>query len=90
MHWERAAQPCCHSDSSDQTLPAARRVTVSHVVESRAMLLWVGMKAAVLMAVAMHHTKLIQVLRSAVRAHPGHPASDASAQTFLVQNLWPL
>ena len=50
------------------------------------MLLWVGMKAAVLMAVAMHHTKLIQVLRSAVRAHPGHSASDASAQTFAEQN----
>ena len=60
MHWERAAQPCCHSDRSDQTLTAARRVTVSHVVESRAMLLWVGMKAAVLIAVAMHRTKLIQ------------------------------
>ena len=52
------------------------------------MLLWVGMKAAVLMAVAIHRTKLIQVLRSAVRAHPGHAASDASAQTFRRQNLW--
>ena len=86
MHWERAAQPCCHSDRSDQTLTAARRVTVSHVVESRAMQLWVGMKAAVLMAVAIHRTKLIQVLRSAVRAHPVHAASDASAQTFCSQS----
>ena len=50
------------------------------------MQLWVGMKAAVLMAVAIHRTKLIQVLRSAVRAHPGHAASDASAQTFCAQN----
>ena len=62
---------------------------MSHVVESRAMLLWVGMNAAVLMAVSMHHTKLIQVLRSAVRAHPGHSASDASAQTFLRKTCGP-
>ena len=61
---------------------------MSHVVESRAMLLWVGMKESVPMAVSMHHTKLIQVLRSAVRAHPGHSASDASAQTFWLRGLW--
>ena len=51
------------------------------------MLLSVNVHDPVLMAVSVHHDKLIEVLRSAVRAHPGHPASDASAQTFLTQKL---
>ena len=46
------------------------------------MLLSVELKAAVLMAVFIHRLELIQALRSAVRAHPGHAASDASAQTL--------
>ena len=46
------------------------------------MLLSVELKAAVLMAVFMHRLELIQALRSADRALPGHAASDASAQTF--------
>ena len=53
------------------------------------MLVSVGMKAPVLVTVIIHHhTKLIQVLRSAGSAHPGHAASDAFAQTFLVQNWY--
>ena len=40
----------------------------------------------VLMAVSMHRGKLLEVLRTAVRAHPGHADGDGSAQTFLVQN----
>ena len=46
-----------------------------------------SMHDPVLTAVYMHYAKLIEVLRRAVRAHPGHAASDAFAQTFLVQNL---
>ena len=46
------------------------------------MLLSVELKAAVLMAVFTHRLELIQALRSADRALPGHAASDASAQTF--------
>ena len=46
------------------------------------MLLSVELKAAVLMAVFIHRLELIQALRSADRALPGHAASDASAQTF--------
>ena len=54
------------------------------------MLLSVELKAAVPMAVFMHRLELIQALRSADRALQGHAASDASAQTFRRQNLWPL
>ena len=54
------------------------------------MLLSVELKAAVLMGVFIHRLELIQALRSADRALPGHAASDASAQTFRRQNLWPL
>ena len=68
-------------------MSAARRVTVSHVLECRAVLVSVDMKVPVLVIVFTHCTKLIQVLRSAVSAHPGHAASDAFAQTFLVPNL---
>ena len=68
-------------------MSAARRVTVSHVLECRAVLVSVGIKVSVLVTVFIHHTKLIQVLRSAVSAHPGHAASDAFAQTFLVPKL---
>ena len=52
------------------------------------MLLSVELKAAVLMAVFMHRLELIQALRSADRALPGHAASDASAQTFCALRLW--
>ena len=52
------------------------------------MLLSVELKAAVLMAVFMHRPELIQALRSADRALPGHAASDASVQTFRRPNLW--
>ena len=52
------------------------------------MLLSVELKAAVPMAVFMHRLELIQALRSADRALPGHAASDASAQTFCALRLW--
>ena len=52
------------------------------------MLLSVDAKAAVRMLVSMRRAKLIQVLRSAVRAHPGHVGGDGSAQTFCGENLW--
>ena len=52
------------------------------------MLFAVAAKDSVLMAVFMHRGKLIQALRSAVSALPGHPVGDASAQTLCAQNLW--
>ena len=52
------------------------------------MLFSVNVHAPVLMAVSMHHAKLVEVLSSAVRAHPGHADGDGSAQTFLVQDFW--
>ena len=51
------------------------------------MLFSVDVHDPVLMVVSMHRGKLIEVLRTAVRAHPGHADGDGSAQTFLVQNL---
>ena len=54
------------------------------------MLLAVAAKDSVVLVVFMHRGKLIQALRSAVSALPGHPVGDASAQTFCAQNLWPL
>ena len=51
------------------------------------MLFSVNAHDPVLMAVSMHHDKLIEVLRTAVRAHPGHADGDGSAQTFLVRDL---
>ena len=50
------------------------------------MLFSVNVHDPVLMAVSMHRGKLIEVLRTAVRAHPGHADGDGSAQTFLVRN----
>ena len=46
------------------------------------MLMSVNVHEPVLMVVSMHHGKLIEVLRTAVRAHPGHADGDGSAQTF--------
>ena len=51
------------------------------------MMFSVNVHDPVLMAVSMHRGKLIEVLlRTAVRAHPGHADGDGSAQTFLVRN----
>ena len=52
------------------------------------MLFSVNVHAPVLMAVSMHHAKLVEVLRTAVRAHPGHADGDGSAQTFCGENFW--
>ena len=52
------------------------------------MLFSVNAHDPVLMAVSMHRGKLIEVLRTAVRAHPGHADGDGSAQTFLVRGPW--
>ena len=66
----------------------AQRVTVTHAVECRPMLLAIAAKATVLMKVFMPRGKLIQALSIAVSALPGHPVGDALAQTFCEQNLW--
>ena len=52
------------------------------------MLLAIAAKVTVLMIIFIHRGKLIQALRSAVSALPGHLVGDTLAQTFCEQNLW--
>ena len=51
------------------------------------MLFSVNVHDPVLMAVSMHRGKLIEVLRTAVRAHPGHADGDGSARAKSLRYL---
>ena len=67
----------------------AQRVTVTHAVECRPMLLAIAAKATVLMTVFMHRGKLIQALSIAVSALPGHPVGADALRAKLVGTFSP-